>query len=240
IPHLEVVRRYYPAVWDLRNNTEMTPEEFANRAPFRFKTHTFQYFESYGMKLSPLTKIFNKLPFSGLHTVIMHSSVAVVNLSKINDLVKAMHNLSSFLILHLHNNDVAKALKISRLNTREFGEAYPKFSVYNIFYERLPLEMFSYDCRIDLYNFVELLRDHIQNPMIIHLCSSVMEKINDSIPAIKKVSGDPSNGLNIYFPRSKIRYNKYLSRGKIPCPYENLKFSKDASWDEFLKSYLNV
>ncbi|RLF31740.1 MAG: hypothetical protein DRM98_05105 [Thermoplasmata archaeon] len=58
------------------------------------------------------------------------------------------------------------------------------------------------------------------------------------IPAIKKISYDNSNGLSIYFPRTKNMYNRYIFRGKIPCLYEDLKFSQDSYWDDFLKEYL--
>jgi hypothetical protein len=218
----------------------MTPEEFANMAAFLHEAHTFQYSESYGIELSPLTKILNKLPFPGLHTVIMHSSVAVVNMNKIDELVKAIHNLSSLLDSNCFNKNVFKSLIVARRNTREFGKASPKFSIYYRFCDKLPLEIFSYNSRIDLYNFIELLRENVQNHTIKQLCSLVMEKINESISAIKRVTGDQSNGLNIYYPRQRILYNRDMKLDKLKCPYENLKFSRDTSWDEFLKKILFV
>ena len=99
----------------------------------------------------------------------------------------------------------------------------------------MPLEILSYDCRIDLYNLVELIRDNIQNSSIKNYCNSVIEKMNQTVVALKKVKDDPSYGLNIYFPKHWIMYNKYLILGKIPGPYEDLCFSKNTSWDEFLR-----
>lgn len=72
------------------------------------------------------------------------------------------------------------------------------------------------------------------------LCTAVKERLKEAVPLIKKVSTDRSHGLSIYFPSSKFMYNRYVLGGKILCPYENLRFSKDTLWDDFLKTYLRV
>ena len=235
------LQRFYQATWDLKNDTSMTPEKFANRAPFRHKAHTFAYYEK---TESPLTKILNKLPFPGLHTVVMNSSVSVVNLSKINALIEAVDDLASVLILNRNDENIKNIIKKAREEVREYGKAGQKFFApfwpLIWLYSKFPLDIFAYDCFVDLYHLVELLNNNIQNNYIKYLCSMVMEKLNETIPAIKKVPDDPSYGLSIYFPSSKIMYNKYVLPGKIPCPYENLKFSKETSWDDFLRDYLNI
>ena len=76
--------------------------------------------------------------------------------------------------------------------------------------------------------------------MIKNHCKIVMNSINDSIKIINKVENDPSHGLNIYFPDNSIDYNKDIEGGKLACFYENLKFSKETTWDEFIRSYLGV
>ena len=236
----DVVSRFYTAVWDLKNNSDMSPKDFAKQAAIRHHPHTFQYLESYGEKLSPLTKILNKLPFQGLHTVMMHSSVAVVNLSRIPELVNSVDQLSSRLILHLIDKNVTWAIKNARQDAREFGKAFPKFTIFDRIYRKLPIQILSYNSRIDLYNFVELLKNNTKNTAIKDLCTTVMENVNYSIVAIKKMPTDSAHGLNVYFPMSKYTYNRYILRGSLPMPYENLKFSRDTYWDDFLREYLGI
>lgn len=235
------VRRAYQAVWDLKNDTSMTPESFSKKAAIRHDPHTFQYFKSYGYKLCALTTIFNKLPFSQLHTVQMHSSVSIVNLTRVDSLVKEVQAFTQTLLLHLENKEIINAIKEARSKTREYGEAFSRYPVPYVIYARLPIEILSYNCRIDLYNFVEILKRKVSSSMIKKDWNSVMEDINDTVLLIKKVESDPPHGLNIYFPKNHLGYNKNLVYGKkIPCPYERLKFSKDTAWDEFLKGYLGL
>lgn len=234
-------QRFYRATWDLRNNTSMTPEEFANRAPIRHKPHNFSFFTDTECRLA---KLFNKLPFPELHTISMHTTYFAVNLSVINDLVDAVEELSSILVLNNNIEEVKKAIKIARCNVREYGKGYAKYGVSvpilkyikNIFHPRFPLEINSFDSYIDLYNFADLLSQNVDNPGIKTVCYSVMEKLNRTITAKKVVPDDESHGLSIYFPDKKILYNRYIFGGKAPHPYEELKFSQDTSWDEFLKN----
>jgi len=240
IAHKDVVPRCYRAVWDLKNNTDMNPEEFASRYATRHKPHSFQYFVSYGERLCFLTKILNKLPYTKLHTVMMHSSVAIINLSKIDGVVESLQNLSSYLLLYIDDKNIVDTLKYSRDNVRAFGKAFPKYWVFSIFYNKLPLEMFSYNCRIDLFNLVDLLSENVEYITIKNLCFSLMEKINYSIVELNKLPDDQAHGFNIYFPTNFRMYNKNLFVGKLPCPYEKLRLSEDIYWDDFLRKYLNV
>ena len=245
-------KRYYEPLWDLKNNTKMTPEEFANRGPYNHNPVNFSFFEgpyaSFYANISPLTKLLNKLPFPKLHTVQMHTTCSAVNLTEINSLKTAVDDLASFLILYKDNENVHNAIKKARSEVRAYGKGLPKhwflssefiyFGRSFYFYQKFPLEMFAYDCWIDLYNLVDLIKENIDNPELKDKCQSVMGKLNDTITSNTKVSGDESHGLSIYFPQSKKMYNRYVYGPDIPYPYEDLRFSKNTMWDEFLKSYL--
>jgi len=238
-----LVERFYQPVWDLKNNTNMSPEEFTKKAPARLKPISFYYMESYYGKLPFLNKILNKLPFPGLHTVVFYDSTAVVNLSKINNLINAVNDLSSFLILNIHKEDVREGIEKTRLTVREYGKCFPKLPILGPLHWTLKLDILEVeacDHFVDLYDFAEKLKNSVQNPYIQNLCNIVMERLNETIPAIKRVSGDPSHGLSIYLPSNKLMYNRYVLGGKIPCPYENLRFSRETLWDDFVKTYLQV
>lgn len=235
-----IVPRFYKAVWDLKNNTHMSPEEFGKAAAYRHDPHSFQYFESYGIKPYYITKLFNKLPFPGLHTVMMHSSVAIVNLSTIDDLVEAVNTLSSYMLLNQEDKEFKIDIRQARDDVREFGKASPKSWIYYKIYQKLPLEILSYNCRIDLYNFIDLFNNTIEQSLINNFCCYTMEKINESIVELVKMPDDPSYGFNIYFPVERDTYNKNISQETLTSPYEDLKFCQDTYWDEFLKNYLNI
>ncbi len=235
-----IVPRFSEAVWDLRNDTDMSPEEFSNRAPYRFEPEPFYYWEGYGFKLPLLSRILNKLPFKGLHTVIIYPSSSVINLSKINELVNKINDLSLNLIINLQSGKYKEAIRRAREETQEYSKCYSKYWFLSSIYNRYGFNILAYDCVIDLYNFIEVLRYYIDNEFIKNQCNSILESFNEVIPAIKKVSYDNSNGLSIYFPTHKKMYNKYIGRKEIPCPYEDLKFLKDTYWDEFLKTFLDI
>lgn len=240
ISHERWVKRFYKGVWGLRNNTSMKPLDFSKRTALSHNPHTFQMHESYGVELSLLAKILDRLPFPGFNKVQMHSSVSIINLSRINILKKDIQNLTKILLLHLEDKDVTNAIKEARKNTREYGKGQPRYFVHPMIYAKLPLDLLSYSCRIDLYQLIELIKKNVDNVVIKNYCKIVMDSIDDSIEMINKVEDDPSHGLNIYFPDILIDYNKDIEGGKIPCLYEELKFSKETTWDEFVKTYLGI
>jgi hypothetical protein len=245
-------RRYYEPLQDLKNNIKMTPEEFANRGPYRHNPVNFSFFEgpyaSDYASLGLLAKLLNKLPFPKLHTVQMHTTCSAVNLSKINSLITTIDDLASFLILYKDNRKVYNAIKKARSEVREYGKGLARHWSLDLpfvflgksfyFYQRLPLEIFAFDCWIDLYNLVDLIGENVNIAEIKNKCLSVRDKLNDTITANTVVPGDESHGLSIYFPSSKRMYNRYVYGPRIPYPYENLRFSKNTMWDEFLKTYL--
>jgi len=237
--------RYHKPVWDLINNTKMTPEEFASRGPYRHKPVNFSFYEgpyaSDWASISRLTKFLNKLPNHELHTVQMHTTCIATNLTRIDNLVNELNNLSSFLLLHKDSEDVQEAIGKARSGVREYGKGVSKiWFITRSIYRRFPLEKLAFDCWIDLHNLVDCIKENIDNVEIKNKCLSVMQKLNDSICSITKVSGDKSYGLSIYFPSESHLYNKFALGPNLPSPYENLRFSKNTWWDEFLKDYLET
>ena len=236
----DFIQRFYEPVWDLRNNSNMSAEEFAKRSPERLNPFSFHYFESYSGYLPILNRLLDRLPFSRLHTVLHHPSSSVINLSKINVLAMDLSKLSSYLILNMENKKMMDEIDTARSNVRESGKCFSKFKVFSLFHNRYNLEFMAYDSFIDLYDFIEVLKNTTSNEYLRNLCNNVIKSFNQSIEAIKTVQGDKSHGLNIYFPSTRNLYDKFVLPGKIPCSYENLLFSKDTKWDEFIKSYLDI
>lgn len=64
----DFIERYYKPIWELKNNSHLDPGRFVRLAVNIYKTITFEYFTSYGYKISPLNKLLDKLPFPQLHT----------------------------------------------------------------------------------------------------------------------------------------------------------------------------
>ena len=235
-----VIPRFFEAVWDLRNNSNMSPEEFSKRAPLRCNPEPFYYYESYKGELPFICKILNKLPFEGLHTLLHYPSSSVVNLNKMDELANKIRELVINLISNLNDKDFKENVRKARIETQEYGKCFPKIPILWKFYENYGFKILAYDCVIDFYNFIEILRYYIDNEQIKNQCNSILEYFDEVIPEIKKISYDNSNGLNIYFPKKIWMYNKYLLCGKIPSPYGDLKFSKDTKWDDFLIKFLLV
>ncbi|RLF37030.1 MAG: hypothetical protein DRM99_01485 [Thermoplasmata archaeon] len=233
-----IVPRFSDAVWDLRNNSDINPEEFCSRAPYRFEPEPFNYFEGYNMEMPLLCKILNKLPFKGFHTVIHYPSSSVINLSKINELKDRLDDLLLNLIVNLKNDSFKESVRRAREETQEYSRCFPKYWFLFPLYTHYRFNILAYDCVVDLYNFIEILQYYVDSGYIKDQCNYILECYDEVIPTIKKISYDNSNGLSIYFPRTKNMYNRYIFRGKLPCLYEDLKFSQDSYWDDFLKEYL--
>jgi len=234
--------RFYQPVWSLYNNTDLKPEEFAKLAPEQLKPKSFFYRESYYGRLFCINKFLNKLPFKNLHTVVHHDNTGVVNCSNIKSLIKSVDNLSRYLTLNLYDKEILNNIKDARAEVRESGKCNLKYHILPIIYIQmyLSLELFAYDAFIDLYDFCEKLKGNTENIFLKDHCLDVMQNMNKSVPYINTTTNDSLHGLNIYFPEEKRMYNMDLITGPLPCTYECLKFSKDTSWDEFIKDYLKV
>lgn len=235
-----LVQRFYESVWDLKNDTTMSAEEFASKAPERLKPLSFYYHESYYGELPFLNQILLKFPFKGFHPVLYKESAAVVNLSNIAGLVQSLDKLSQFLIVNDFNSSMKQSVSQAWKDTRKLGECMSNNKIERIIHRKWHFEITSSTRYIDIYHFALLLRNNTGNAYLKSLCTNVMNDINDSISSIEKVEGDPQYGLSIYFSPTKYNYNRYPVFGKLPALYEDLKFSQDTHWDEFLKNYLNI
>ena len=247
--------QYLPSTWDLKNNTNMTPEQFAAGIVDYYKPCDFPLWVLYSYMVivrqreygkivktlsDILTKAVNKLKNPQFHIVVEHTTLSAVNLSKINDVTEEINNLSSLLILHGQNDQIKQAVKLARNNVREYGKFYAKKSSTLIYYINFPIEKLAFDSFVDLYDIVQLINEKAENQVVKDSCMQLMHKLKDCVVLNKAMENDESHGLSIYFPENNNLYNKYLWGKKNPAPYEDLRFSKDTMWDEFLKIYLNV
>jgi hypothetical protein len=239
-PHDHVVPMFYEAVYDLKNNTDLTPEEFAIRAPEKYEPVAFIYEEGYGKRISYICKLFDYLPFSNLHSVIHYSNIGVINNSQIIKLKEELDELASLLALNINENEFYSNIKKTRKEVQELGKCSPISPYLYGFYRKFPFEFLAFDCYVDLYDLIHLFKENNDNVIIKTKCNNILEQINKTVPFVKGVENIPCCGMNIYFPKNKFSYNKYKKRGKIPSPYEDLKFSEESYWDEFLKAYLSI
>jgi len=224
----------------IKNNTNISSENFVK--------DIVQNQNTYNINLKP--KIFDILLknriFKILNFVTIHTSLSAINLSKIEILKNKINNLSQLLILNIKENNVIESIKKARKEVREYGKWSPKYHIlykpkFCPLYDLLPLEQFAFDCYIDLYDFVNILKENVENNFIKISCEDVMNNINETVFSIAKTKNDTqTHGLSVYFPEKSKQFNQFLFPGKLPCLYENLKFSIETKWDEFIKTYLNI
>ena len=94
------------------------------------------------------------------------------------------------------------------------------------------LQVQSYDVAdyIDLYDFCELLAGHCQQAEVQSACQQVREVLSSGGFVVqsgyKGARLQHSHGLSIYFPQKNIS-----------SLYATLDFTKQTSWDEFLREY---
>ncbi|MBC7128548.1 MAG: hypothetical protein H5T45_02290 [Thermoplasmatales archaeon] len=198
----------------------------------KFAVETVKFFESkvYHPCNNFIAKFFDILPFKKLNIVTINTTLSAINLSKLEKIVKGLDELSKTII-----NDM-EAVKYARINSNEYGKWSPKYHIFYPIYDMLSIEIYAYDCNIDLYNFLENLKNYSKNDEIKNICEDIMKSINDAILCKKTISG-LDNGLSIYFPEEEFLYNKPILLKKLPSNYEDLSFSKFTQWDEFLKNY---
>jgi len=251
----EYTWQYLQSTWNLKNNTGMTPEQFAGSIVDYYKSCDFPLWILYSYMVITkqreygkivevisdiLTKAVNKFRNPEFRIVALHTTLSAVNLSKINDVGGKINNLSSLLILHGQNYQIKQAIQLARKNVREYGKFYTKKSSTLIYYINFPIEKLAFDSFVDLYDIIQRINETAENQLVKDACLQLMKEIEDSIILNKAMQNDESHGLSIYFPENNKLYNKYLWGEEIPSPYEDLRFSKDTMWDEFLKGYLKV
>jgi len=247
----EHVWQYKTFLENLKENPEISPEEFAKNVVDSYKPTTLPLTLFYARASSGkntllsrffvnfMTPIWNTFTPSILHTPTIKSTLSALNLSRIQDVKDACNQLAQIL---LSKNDLKTKIAVhnAREKVRTYGNAYPKNSMFMLIYMNWPTKLRAFDSYIDLYDFAEHLEEAIQDENIKNSCKEVMSSVNNVVLAKKAVQDDPSHGLSIYFPKNKKLYNKYLWGKKMPSPYEDLRFSKDTMWDEFIRTYLKV
>lgn len=97
---------------------------------------------------------------------------------------------------------------------------------------RLNVEIFGDPDYIDLYNFAELVRTYVPDTGIKKDATALMNAIQAAVVAEGHGSMNPyAHGISIYFP---------ALAGEYATNYENdVLFSGDTYWEEFLKQYYN-
>ena len=248
----QYVLKYLDSTWELKNNTALSPEEFAK-----------SFVDSYIPCIQPLmvgfyyialkhnnvfpfvrflsekaTKFLNNRRNPSLHIVSFHTTLSLINLSKTDAVAKAIDNLASLLLLNINEKEIINSINKARSQVREYGKLYPKKWSIEPFYIEFPIEKFAYDSFVDLYNLVQLINRSVENQAIKNACTEVLNKLADAVIANKAMPNDESYGTSIYFPKAKALYNSNIWKGKILTKYEELRFSQDTQWDEFLRAYL--
>lgn len=218
----------------LKDDPDTTPEQFA--------ISTVDYY----VPDTLTSKILGFLPSKLLHPITYHTTLSAANLSKVNEISSAVNALGSILKDNL--SEIKKDIKSARSEVREYGKLYKKlwFLPSRVVYA-LRSDRLGYDCFIDLYDFAEKLKTKTDIDGIKNACDTVMTAINETVLVNKAEPTDPSHGFSIYFPELKCQYDQSIWRSigaknfrKIPASYEDLRFSNDTAWDEFLKEYLRV
>jgi len=251
----EYTLQYKACIWNLKNNTSLTPEEFANSFVDSYKSTDFPMWILYGYMVilkkghylpiiekisNVLSNVFNSLPNPDFHLAVIKTTLSSIDLDKMDELTKAIDNLSSTLLLYLDDPDVNGAIREARKEVREYGKFYAKNRATALQYINIPIEKLAFDSFVDLYDLVYLINQSTSRQAVKDACQDVMKKLEDAVVRNSALPDDSSHGLSIYFPEDKDLYNRYLWSNELPFPYENLRFSKDTKWDEFLKEYLGI
>ncbi len=220
---------------ELKDNTDMTPKSFAESIVDTYEPGM------YTSKIAGVVRAPGWYPIT-----VFKTDLSATDLSKIGQLADSIKQLSENLTENICKSK--KGIKTARSKVREYGKLYRRFwwLPSKIAYP-LQLDPLGYDCFIDLYDFIEKLKDKTGNANITTACNNVMNAMNTTIIANVSLPYDPSHGLFIYFPQMKCQYDASIWRvmgssqfRKIPMPYWALDFSYDTNWDLFLRKYLNI
>lgn len=98
---------------------------------------------------------------------------------------------------------------------------------------------FSREDRKDLYHFAELIAEAVQDPAVKATARNLMSFIRGSL--VINATGNVSprnlaNGVSVYLPVTKDSWTNWLAAPKgYDKNYDELKWSLDGKWDEFVK-----
>ncbi|MDG6219761.1 MAG: clostripain-related cysteine peptidase [Candidatus Thermoplasmatota archaeon] len=173
------------------------------------------------------------------------STIAAIDLEYINETSTALSNLSTY-IIERFSDEKAEVHK-ARDEVREYGKLYRKFWFLpsRIYY--LHLDTLGYNCFIDLYDFVEKIDFYSDDEIIHSLCDSLRQIEENLVIANNVLPLDSSHGISVYFPQYPCQYDVSVWREftsdrfkDLGIGYDELDFSLDFSWDDFLCCYLNL
>lgn len=148
----------------------------------------------------------------------MKTTMAAIDLSKIDEIVVEVDELAQMFILY--SDEFKEDIQTAQANTRIYAQFW------------------DIDYYIDPYHFMELLS--INNPDVNNVINEFMTLMDTAVIANAHLPDDDVHGLNFYFPRRNIDYNSSLRYDELPSPYEETLFATDTNWDEFLKIYLGI
>jgi hypothetical protein len=219
----------------LHDDPEMAPEDFVKLISNSYNPGKF----------TPM--IYNKFKAPSFYPVVVYKTdLSATKLSEIDNLIFEFNNLID--ILRGNFSKFKDDVKSARDKTREYGKLYRKFwflpgsIMFGLHFDPL-----GYDAFIDFFDFIDRLKDESADSALINACEKVKLAFSKAVIANNKCEDDFSFGLSIYFPQYKCQYNQSIWRGlknpkfvKIPCTYEEQRFSIDTGWDEFIREYLAI
>ena len=230
--NLEWNYRYFLS--NLKENPELNPEEFVQTVVDSYTPGTY------------ICKILERFPAPDWYPIIAcFSTISTMNLSRFDDVIDAMSNLSSLLI-----NDFQKyshSLTTARDEVREYGKLYRKFWFLPSMLYYLHLESLGYNCYIDVYDFIQKIKTYSDDEHVDGLCSEVLEALDGLIIGNNVLPTDSSHGLSIYFPEYTCQYDVSIWRlpgvdtfEEMNVHYDEIDFSIDTPWNEFIETYLST
>jgi uncharacterized membrane protein YgcG len=145
------------------------------------------------------------------------STMAGVDLSQISSLKTAVDSLAQSLndSESMYNDEIGNARMQAEGYRGPFGGLYGWY--------------------IDLYNFAQLIYQHISDDAVRNNATQVMTALSNAVIAEDHYNHPNSHGLSIFFPcKTGSYYNTFKTT------YWNTDFAKDTIWDEFIDYHLSV
>jgi len=212
-------------------NPDMKPEEFVNSIVDSYTPGTYSF------------KLFDRYPApSWMPLLKCYSTISSVNLTRFDTVI---NSINTFSLLLANNIDEYKtSIDQARQEVREYGKLYKKFWFLpsKIYY--LHLDSLGYNCFIDLYDFIQKISIYTNDDLLRSSCNDVMESLTYLISGNNVLESDNSHGLSIYFPEYSFQYDVSIWKSiglknmkEIPVHYNEISFSIETNWDEFLSKY---
>ncbi len=134
-----------------------------------------------------------------------------------------------------YNGETLSTLKLSNLNSvamdvSDLGYILQdnsfKDGIQNAIDDVLSFQDYDF---VDLYHFINLIKDNINNAQVDSKAQGIINGINTLVTSEKHKTGYVNaHGVSIYVPYQVYNQN-----------YEDIKFSQDTYWDEFLDWFYN-